>query len=997
MSIYVTKQWRSLLTIRLGYPVTCHFAACSSLAWLNFMQSLDLEQLQEEEGGRNGEKNNSASTGTLDWVDAWLPADEQATKSAELTNKKIQAANVNRHRQLLQQELHRIQRGLQLKDRKTLAKEHIQLIRDQGCRKTNIVPKNIVRFSTNDDAFCVDEYESDNEYNLQGRSIHRSKPLNSFTDTEDEDEDQQHYKNQKIQNTKANAVTDAVSLLNGGLLDGSSLLPSSGVFGNVQPGSGVRKIIYAARTHSQLSQFVSEIRRAVTSRTDTSQVPKVVSLGGRSLLCGNEAVVGKGKRSSDINEAWITEQCLDMKKGANATAKPQGIVHIHNTHAKQRTSAGKRKKTSSPSTKGGTTTSGCPLLRHQEEAVAVLGLHFLAVPSDIEDEALLGKSSQTCAYYATRLSIPAADVVAVPYATLLSKENREAVGLALKNACVIIDEAHNIPEAMRSLKNCTLNLPNILLASTQLQRYMARYSNRIAGRNLFYLSQIHKCIKAMIDYLSNYPSNSVATSKLHREENQRQKPVVMMSTNELLFTLKLDNVNLYKLARYFKVSKLSQKLLGFVSADQKENNCITEGDPANTGIHSEAKEFTSKHVSAMSFVQNFLQSLNNEPASSGKVIAQWPSKSDEEGVGINTCASSTTLIHPEFRYVLLNPAADFKGIVKEAYAVIFAGGTLSPFTHMCSELLHNIGYEDDQSQIIRDAAAADNAVSQSVLQAEKPFVKWQSDSFVAFSCGHVVPPSNIFISCLSEGPTGKTKLDFRHSGRTAFSICDELGLAVLELIRVIPAGVIMFFPSYSYEDHLVRRWRQTGLLEKLRAIKYVHREPKQARDTKDSLEAYNRDASSKRGALLLSIIGGKMSEGINFADDLARCVIVVGLPYPDISDPVLIEKMKSLDRTVELQKNTSNHFDGALLINGRSYYKNLCMRAVNQSVGRAFRHVNDYAAVILADFRYSSDSVWNKLPNWLRSSSEGSPRQLSLSSTVTELSKFYGEKKQHPS
>ena len=43
-----------------------------------------------------------------------------------------------------------------------------------------------------------------------------------------------------------------------------------------------------------------------------------------------------------------------------------------------------------------------------------------------------------------------------------------------------------------------------------------------------------------------------------------------MSTNELLFTLKLDNVNLYKLARYFKVSKLSQKLLGFVNADKKE-------------------------------------------------------------------------------------------------------------------------------------------------------------------------------------------------------------------------------------------------------------------------------------------------------------------------------------------------------------------------------------------------------------------------------------------
>jgi chromosome transmission fidelity protein 1 len=166
-------------------------------------------------------------------------------------------------------------------------------------------------------------------------------------------------------------------------------------------------------------------------------------------------------------------------------------------------------------------------------------------------------------------------------------------------------------------------------------------------------------------------------------------------------------------------------------------------------------------------------------------------------------------------------------------------------------------------------------------------------------------------------------------------------------------------------------------------IKHVHREPRQARDTKGSLEAYNRDALSNRGALLFSIIGGKMSEGINFADDLARCVVVVGLPYPDLSDPVLVEKMKSLDSiAAQQQKNRSNHADGPLPLGGRNYYKNLCMRAVNQSVGRAFRHADDYAAVILADYRYSSDlSVWNKLPNWLRNSREIS-RQHSYSKAV---------------
>jgi chromosome transmission fidelity protein 1 len=41
------------------------------------------------------------------------------------------------------------------------------------------------------------------------------------------------------------------------------------------------------------------------------------------------------------------------------------------------------------------------------------------------------------------------------------------------------------------------------------------------------------------------------------------------------------------------------------------------------------------------------------------------------------------------------------------------------------------------------------------------------------------------------------------------------------------------------------------------------------------------------------------------------------------------------------------------------------MKIVNQTVGRAIRHKNDYAAIILVDRRYKGDKVIDSMPDWL--------------------------------
>jgi len=120
-------------------------------------------------------------------------------------------------------------------------------------------------------------------------------------------------------------------------------------------------------------------------------------------------------------------------------------------------------------------------------------------------------------------------------------------------------------------------------------------------------------------------------------------------------------------------------------------------------------------------------------------------------------------------------------------------------------------------------------------------------------------------------------------------------------------------------------------------------------------------------------MGGKMSEGINFCDDLARGVIVVGMPYGNPQDLELKERMAYLDKRGsggglgasggELESPSIPHT--ATTSPGREYYENLCLRVVNQSIGRSIRHVGDHAVILLLDQRYSQPHIRAKLPGWM--------------------------------
>ena len=67
---------------------------------------------------------------------------------------------------------------------------------------------------------------------------------------------------------------------------------------------------------------------------------------------------------------------------------------------------------------------GCPYLAGAKSEVAQLADAVLAAPLDVEELAAAGRRSGACPYYAARRAVPQADLLLLPYPSLLLKARR---------------------------------------------------------------------------------------------------------------------------------------------------------------------------------------------------------------------------------------------------------------------------------------------------------------------------------------------------------------------------------------------------------------------------------------------------------------------------------------------------------------------------------------------------------------------------------------------
>lgn len=57
---------------------------------------------------------------------------------------------------------------------------------------------------------------------------------------------------------------------------------------------------------------------------------------------------------------------------------------------------------------------------------------------------------------------------------------------------------------------------------------------------------------------------------------------------------------------------------------------------------------------------------------------------------------------------------------------------------------------------------------------------------------------------------------------------DELGRALLNISNIVPAGIVVFLPSYNFEELVYKHLDKSGIIAKISSKKCIFREPKLA-------------------------------------------------------------------------------------------------------------------------------------------------------------------------
>uniref|UniRef100_A0A5F8G6B0 Regulator of telomere elongation helicase 1 n=1 Tax=Monodelphis domestica TaxID=13616 RepID=A0A5F8G6B0_MONDO len=284
-------------------------------------------------------------------------------------------------------------------------------------------------------------------------------------------------------------------------------------------------------------------------------------------------------------------------------------------------------------------------------------------------------------------------------------------------------------------------------------------------------------------------------------------------------------------------------------------------------------------------------------------------------------------------------------IALEVCSFLIAGKILSYWCFSPGFSMHELIQQGVRTIILTSGTLA--PISSFSMEMQIPF-------HVCLENPHVIDQHQIWVGIVPKGPDG-VLLSSAYDKRFSDECLSSLGKTIGNIARVVPHGLLVFFPSYPVMEKSLEYWR----MEELKAI-FV--EPRSKGGFTEVIDAYYEKivCPKSNGATFMAVCRGKASEGLDFADMNGRGVIITGLPFPPRMDPRVILKMQFLD---EMRGKSGA---GGQYLTGHEWYRQQASRAVNQAIGRVIRHRQDFGAIFLCDHRFTNSDARAQLPSWVR-------------------------------
>jgi DNA excision repair protein ERCC-2 len=194
---------------------------------------------------------------------------------------------------------------------------------------------------------------------------------------------------------------------------------------------------------------------------------------------------------------------------------------------------------------------------------------------------------------------------------------------------------------------------------------------------------------------------------------------------------------------------------------------------------------------------------------------------------------------------------------------------------------------------------------------------------------------NCFLPMVITRGSDQVSISTRFEVRNDPAVVRNYGSLLIEFAKIVPDGIVAFFPSYLYMESIVATWNEIGLLQEAWKHKLIFVETPDATETSIALENYRAACNNGRGAILLSVARGKVSEGIDFDHNYGRAVLMFGIPYQYTESRILKARLEYLRNQYRIRENDFLTFDA--------------MRHAAQCVGRVLRGKTDYGLMVFAD------------------------------------------------